>query len=286
MSDKKPRHLLFIGTVGAGKSFHAKLMKDKLGMFVFNIDLFRFVDTPKDLLDQIEKLKTDRLNAYNVNDIDVVIERKQYLLKMREMAPHAHNLYELGYDEEFAKKMYEKFGTKDGQKLFILYSQMYLNKMTNEIIKDLKEPCIIDASGGQYMNYNFSREIMLIAKRYFEENRLPYDEKNIPDELVRILKLSKDKDIIAETEKSRSSLNSIGPIVFFKQNPNIFKGDNKASNTASNKMMFQEKYLNDLKSFKPLTIDTTNIFVNSSPLLHQKEIKQNLDKIARFYKSK
>ena len=59
MDEKKFDHLFLIGHIGAGKTYHSKILKERLNMPIFSIDLFRFIRPKATIEAEIKELEED-----------------------------------------------------------------------------------------------------------------------------------------------------------------------------------------------------------------------------------
>ena len=303
MDEKKFDHLFLIGHIGAGKTYHSKILKERLNMPIFSIDLFRFIRSEEAIKREIKELEEDIkiLKSYKNSSImnimnlsrrgQTPLEEKEKqlaldyrLLELHKLAPHARNLIQLGYNKDYSKSLSTKFYYLDRQKMALLYNQFYINKMTNEILDDLTTPCIIDASGGQFINFDYVKEITYIYHEYLKKNHLENKIENFPQELKDLYALYKNEELAKEREKAFSAIKSIGNVVYFYQDHDlIFTEKNKASGVYVNHMITKEKYKQDtIDNLHPLFINTTGIFNDLE--VDKGRVEDDIEEIVKYYK--
>lgn len=160
------KSIILIGPVGAGKSLISSKLGEKLDMKIITTDLLRHC--PKDIRAIDEKIAklSKMLHDADENDTKLISRLKNELWvslkqkEMRELLPNVLNYEEMGFNGHVSNYLEQNFGVV----AWHFYQKQFENMLLVSIIKNLKEPCIIDMGGG--MSVCLSEEYKKLDKKF------------------------------------------------------------------------------------------------------------------------
>lgn len=150
------------GPIGSGKTLISCALECATGMKVIHLDTMRFLHSA-DMYRFIIDNETDPFE----------IKKAKVLLSVREAFPKIRNFEDFGYNGSVARIFRKKFGHLGYQ----VYVKQFETMLLEEVLKRIKEPCIIDMGGtfGISIEEKYKSLLQILLK---EEPGLVYENIN------------------------------------------------------------------------------------------------------------
>lgn len=154
--------IILNGPVGSGKTLISCALENATGMKVVHLDTMRFLHSA-DMYRFIIDNETDSFE----------IKKAKFLLSVRENFPKIKNFEDFGFDGNVARRYRNKFGDLG----YRVYNKQFETMLLEEVLKKIKEPCIIDMGGtfGISLEEKYKSLLQILLK---EEPDMVYENIN------------------------------------------------------------------------------------------------------------